>query len=151
MNPATCLRALGPEPWRVAYVEPSRRPTDGRYGENPNRLQHYYQYQVIIKPAPLEHHRPLPPEPRRPRHRTRGPRYPLRGGRLGITYSGGLGPGVGGLARRNGSHPVHLLPAGRRHRHGPCPRRDNLRNRAHSHVRPESGRTSTTLQCGWTT
>ena len=52
MNPATCLRVLGPEPWRVAYVEPSRRPTDGRYGENPNRLQHYYQYQVIIKPAP---------------------------------------------------------------------------------------------------
>ena len=52
MNPATCLRVLGPEPWRVAYVEPSRRPADGRYGENPNRLQHYYQYQVIVKPAP---------------------------------------------------------------------------------------------------
>ncbi|KUK14543.1 MAG: glycyl-tRNA synthetase alpha chain [bacterium] len=52
MNPATTLRSLGPEPWRVAYVEPSRRPTDGRYGENPNRLQHYYQYQVILKPAP---------------------------------------------------------------------------------------------------
>ncbi|MDR1874543.1 MAG: glycine--tRNA ligase subunit alpha [Synergistaceae bacterium] len=52
MNPATSLRALGPEPWRVAYVEPSRRPSDGRYGENPNRLQHYYQYQVLIKPAP---------------------------------------------------------------------------------------------------
>ena len=52
MNPATTLRVLGPEPWRVAYVEPCRRPTDGRYGENPNRLQHYYQYQVIIKPAP---------------------------------------------------------------------------------------------------
>ena len=52
MNPATALRVLGPEPWRVAYVEPSRRPSDGRYGENPNRLQHYYQYQVIIKPAP---------------------------------------------------------------------------------------------------
>lgn len=52
MNPATTLRVLGPEPWRVAYVEPSRRPSDGRYGENPNRLQHYYQYQVIIKPAP---------------------------------------------------------------------------------------------------
>ncbi|TDY58317.1 glycyl-tRNA synthetase alpha chain [Aminivibrio pyruvatiphilus] len=52
MNPATCLRVLGPEPWRVGYVEPSRRPADGRYGENPNRLQHYYQYQVIIKPAP---------------------------------------------------------------------------------------------------
>ncbi|MCL5057749.1 MAG: glycine--tRNA ligase subunit alpha [Actinobacteria bacterium] len=52
MNPATFLRALGPEPWRVAYVEPSRRPADGRYGENPNRLQHYYQYQVILKPSP---------------------------------------------------------------------------------------------------
>ena len=53
-NPATLLRVLGPEPWSVAYVEPSRRPTDGRYGENPNRLGHYYQYQVIIKPSPLE-------------------------------------------------------------------------------------------------
>src|SRR4030042_352702 len=53
-NPATFLRVLGPEPWSVAYVEPSRRPTDGRYGENPNRLQHYYQYQVIIKPSPLD-------------------------------------------------------------------------------------------------
>ncbi len=52
MNPATALRALGPEPWHVAYVEPSRRPTDGRYGENPNRLQHYFQYQVILKPSP---------------------------------------------------------------------------------------------------
>ena len=51
-NPATFLRALGPEPWNVAYVEPSRRPTDGRYGENPNRLQHYYQFQVILKPSP---------------------------------------------------------------------------------------------------
>jgi len=51
-NPATFLRVLGPEPWNVAYVEPSRRPTDGRYGDNPNRLQHYYQYQVIMKPSP---------------------------------------------------------------------------------------------------
>src|SRR5664279_1606293 len=49
---ATFLRAIGPEPWRAAYVQPSRRPKDGRYGENPNRLQHYYQYQVIIKPSP---------------------------------------------------------------------------------------------------
>ncbi|MDR2431412.1 MAG: glycine--tRNA ligase subunit alpha [Candidatus Margulisbacteria bacterium] len=54
MNPATFLRVLGPEPWNTAYVEPSRRPTDGRYGENPNRLQHYFQYQVILKPSPLE-------------------------------------------------------------------------------------------------
>ena len=51
-HPATTLRALGPQPWNAAYVQPSRRPTDGRYGENPNRLQHYYQYQVIMKPSP---------------------------------------------------------------------------------------------------
>jgi glycyl-tRNA synthetase alpha chain len=53
-HPATALRALGPEPWRAAYVQPSRRPTDGRYGENPNRLQHYYQLQVILKPSPAD-------------------------------------------------------------------------------------------------
>ena len=53
-NPNTFLRAIGPEPWNVAYVEPSRRPTDGRYGDNPNRLQHFHQYQVILKPSPLE-------------------------------------------------------------------------------------------------
>ena len=51
-HPATALRALGPEPWRAAYVQPCRRPADGRYGENPNRLQHYYQYQTILKPSP---------------------------------------------------------------------------------------------------
>ncbi|MEK8089939.1 glycine--tRNA ligase subunit alpha [Thermithiobacillus plumbiphilus] len=51
-HPATFLRAIGPEPWRAAYVQPSRRPTDGRYGENPNRLQHYYQFQVVLKPNP---------------------------------------------------------------------------------------------------
>ena len=53
-HPATTLRALGPEPWSAAYVQPSRRPTDGRYGENPNRLQHYYQFQVILKPSPVD-------------------------------------------------------------------------------------------------
>jgi len=52
LHHATTLRALGPEPWKVAYAQPSRRPTDGRYGDNPNRLQHYYQYQVLIKPSP---------------------------------------------------------------------------------------------------
>ena len=52
LHPATVLRALGPKPWNAAYVQPSRRPSDGRYGENPNRLQHYYQYQVILKPNP---------------------------------------------------------------------------------------------------
>jgi len=53
-HPATTLRALGPTPWRAAYVQPCRRPSDGRYGENPNRLQHYYQYQVIMKPSPAD-------------------------------------------------------------------------------------------------
>ena len=53
-HPATFLRAIGPEPWNAAYVQPSRRPTDGRYGENPNRLQHYYQFQVVLKPSPAE-------------------------------------------------------------------------------------------------
>src|SRR5579872_2227029 len=53
-HPATTLRALGAKPWRAAYVQPSRRPSDGRYGENPNRLQHYYQFQVILKPSPAE-------------------------------------------------------------------------------------------------
>ena len=53
-HPATTLRALGPAPWKAAYVQPSRRPSDGRYGENPNRLQHYYQYQVIMKPSPRD-------------------------------------------------------------------------------------------------
>lgn len=53
-HPATFLRAIGPEPWSAAYVQPSRRPTDGRYGENPNRLQHYYQFQVVLKPSPMD-------------------------------------------------------------------------------------------------
>ena len=53
-HPATILKALGPRPWNAAYVQPTRRPTDGRYGENPNRLQHYYQLQVILKPSPLD-------------------------------------------------------------------------------------------------
>jgi len=53
-HPATLLKVLGPEPWNVAYIQPSRRPTDGRYGENPNRLQHYYQFQVILKPSPID-------------------------------------------------------------------------------------------------
>lgn len=53
-HPATYLRAIGPEPWQAAYVQPSRRPKDGRYGDNPNRLQHYYQFQVVLKPAPID-------------------------------------------------------------------------------------------------
>jgi len=53
-HPATFLKAVGPEPWAAAYVQPSRRPTDGRYGDNPNRLQHYYQFQVVLKPSPMD-------------------------------------------------------------------------------------------------
>ena len=59
------MRALGPEPWRAAYVQPSRRPNDGRYGENPNRLQHYYQFQVILKPSPADMPGALPRQPAR--------------------------------------------------------------------------------------
>ena len=68
---ATFLRAIGPEPWNAAYVQPSRRPKDGRYGENPNRLQHYYQYQVVLKPSPDEHPGTLPRLAARARHRHR--------------------------------------------------------------------------------
>jgi glycyl-tRNA synthetase alpha chain len=64
-HPATTLRALGPTPWAAAYVQPSRRPTDGRYGENPNRLQHYYQYQVLIKPSPPDLPGPVSGQPAR--------------------------------------------------------------------------------------
>ncbi|MDC4223458.1 MAG: glycine--tRNA ligase subunit alpha [Candidatus Manganitrophus sp.] len=67
-HPATTLRALGPKPWNAAYVQPSRRPKDGRYGENPNRLQHYYQYQVLLKPSAGQYPGPLPELARRTRH-----------------------------------------------------------------------------------
>ena len=115
-HPATFLRSIGPEPWSAAYVQPSRRPTDGRYGENPNRLQHYYQFQVVIKPSPRRHPGALPRLAARARHRPAGARHPLRRGQLGIADAGRLGPGLGGLAERHGSHAVHLLPAGRRPR-----------------------------------
>ena len=68
-HPATTLRALGPDRWNCAFVQPSRRPTDGRYGDNPNRLQHYYQYQVIMKPSPPD---------LRPNDRLRGCRNDLK-------------------------------------------------------------------------
>jgi len=58
-HPATFIRSIGPEPWKAAYVQPSRRPGDGRYGKNPNRLQHYYQFQVLLKPSPKKYSRSL--------------------------------------------------------------------------------------------
>ena len=96
-NPSTFLRAIGPEPWNVAFVEPSRRPTDGRYGDNPNRLQQFHQYQVILKPAPLNLQelsiwnrswRPSAPNPLahdRPLHR----------GRLGVARPSAPGDSAG--------------------------------------------------------
>ncbi len=72
-HPATTLRALGAKPWRAAYVQPSRRPTDGRYGENPNRLQHYYQFQVILKPSPDDFQELYLKKPLRPGHRPQNP------------------------------------------------------------------------------
>ena len=139
MNPATFLRVLGPEPWNVAYVEPSIRPDDGRYGENPNRLQQHYQFQVILKPDPgnpqeiyLQSLEALGIDPAPARH-------PLRRGQLGIAGAGRLGTGLGGLAGRAGDHPVHLLPAGRRHAARPGVGGDHLRPGAHPH-RPAGGR-----------
>ena len=111
---ATFLRAIGPEPWNAAYVQPSRRPKDGRYGDNPNRLQHYYQYQVALKPSPpdiqdlyLESLKNLGINPHE--HDIR-----FVEDDWGIADARRLGPGLGSLAGRHGSHPVHLLPADRR-------------------------------------
>jgi diguanylate cyclase (GGDEF)-like protein/PAS domain S-box-containing protein len=102
-----------PGAWNAAYVQPCRRPTDGRYGENPNRLQHYYQFQVVMKPSPADI-QDLYLESLRAWASTAGARHPLRRGQLGIAHPGRLGPGLGGLAERHGGHPVHLLPAGGR-------------------------------------
>ena len=104
-HPMTCLRALGPEPMATAYVQPSRRPTDGRYGENPNRLQHYYQFQVVIKPSP-DNIQEL----------YLGSLNSLCRRQLGKPDAGRLGSGLGSVAQRHGSDAVHLLPAGRRPR-----------------------------------
>ena len=82
-HPATTLRALGPDPWNAAFVQPCRRPTDGRYGENPNRLGAYYQFQVILKPIASRSAGHVSRQPRRDRRRHRAARHPLRRGRLG--------------------------------------------------------------------
>ncbi len=127
---ATFLRALGPEPWKAAYVQPSRRPKDGRYGENPNRLQHYYQYQVVLKPAPADILDLYLGSLEALGFDLKEQRRPLRRGRLGEPDARRLGPRLGGLAERHGGDPVHLLPAGRRHRLQADHRRDHLRPRA---------------------
>ena len=97
MSPHTVLRAIGPEPWAVAYAEPCRRPTDGRYGDNPNRAQHYFQFQVLIKPSPdgiqetyLRSLEALGIQA--------ADRHSLCRGQLGVPHPGRLGCGLGGLA-----------------------------------------------------
>ena len=116
-NPNTFLRVLGPEPWSVAYVEPSRRPTDGRYGENPNRLQRYFQFQVVMKPSPANVQELYLESSERPGHRSRPARYPLSWKTTGNRPTLGAW-GLGWEVWLNGMEvtPVHLLPAGGRHR-----------------------------------
>ncbi len=113
-HPATTLRALGPKPWKAAYVQPSRRPKDGRYGENPNRLQHYYQFQVILKPNP-----PNLQELYLASLKAIGVDLALHDIRFveddwESPTLGAWGLGWGMLVRRDGGESVHLLPAGRR-------------------------------------
>ena len=106
MHPETFLRVLGPEPWRVAYVQPSRRPADGRYGENPNRLYKHHQFQVILKPAPADVQDLYLGSLRRARHRSRRPRRALRGGQLGVADARAPGASAGrccSTARRSRS------------------------------------------------
>jgi glycyl-tRNA synthetase alpha chain len=115
-HPATTLRALGPAHWNAAYVQPSRRPTDGRYGENPNRLQHYYQFQVIMKPSPPNSQELYLGSLERigidvDKHDIRFVEDDWESPTLGA-----WGLGLGGLVRWDGGDAVHLLPAGRRHR-----------------------------------
>ena len=112
-HPATTLRALGPKPWRAAYVQPSRRPKDGRYGENPNRLQHYYQFQVILKPNP-----PNLQELYLASLKAIGVDLTLHDIRFveddwESPTLGAWGLGWGVLVRRDGGVAVHLFPAGR--------------------------------------
>ena len=115
-NPATFLRCLGPEPWRVAYVEPSRRPADGRYGENPFRVGAYYQYQVILKPAPadvlplyLESLRHLGIDPRQNDFRFVEDDWEA-------PTLGGLWTRLGGLVEWRRGDPIHLLSTDGKHR-----------------------------------
>ena len=129
-HPATTLRALGPKPWKAAYVQPSRRPKDGRYGENPNRLQHYYQFQVIIKPSPPDLQELYLKSLAAIGIDSASARHPLCRGRLGKPDARCVGARVGVLVRRHGSVAVHLFPAGRGCRMRSGRRRTHLRVRA---------------------
>ena len=112
-NPATALRVLGPEPWNVVYVEPSVRPDDGRYGDNPNRMQQHTQLQVILQPDPGNPQELFLQQPGSNRLQRPRARHPLCRGQLGEPGAGRLGAGLGSVAGRPGDHPVYLFPAGR--------------------------------------
>ena len=133
-HPATTLRALGPKPWNAAYVQPSRRPKDGRYGENPNRLQHYYQFQVILKPSPPDIQDLYLKSLAAIGIDSHAARHPLRRGRLGEPDARRLGARLGVLVRRHGGVAVHLFPAGRGLRMRAGVGRTDLRARAARHV-----------------
>ena len=139
MHPATFLRVLGPEPWRCAYVQPSRRPADGRYGENPFRLGKHLQLQVVLKPSPDDVQDALSAEPASGSASTRRARHPLRGGQLGVADARRLGGGLAGRDGRDGDHAVHVLPAGRGDRPRADLGRDHVRARADRDV-PRQGR-----------
>ena len=158
MCPETFLRVLGPKPYRVAYVQPSRRPADGRYGENPNRLYKHQQLQVILKPSPddvidqyLGSLEAIGIDLAQARHQ-------VRRRQLGVADAGRLGHRLAGDAGRPGDHAVHLLPAVRRHRPGPGAGRAHLRPGAAGGVpagcgqrlrhRVGAGRSSTAT-CAW--
>ena len=111
---ATTLRSLGPGTWRTAYVQPSRRPTDGRYGENPNRLQHYYQFQVILKPSPDNVQELYLNSLRAIGINVEEHDVRFVEDDWGKPDAGCLGSWLGGLDRRHGMHAVHVFPAGRR-------------------------------------
>ncbi len=148
MHPETFLRVLGPEPWNVAYVQPSRRPADGRFGENPNRLFKHHQFQVILKPAPDEVQQLYLQSLEAVRHRSARARRALRRRQLGVADARRVGHRLAGAVRRPGDHAVHLLPAGRRHRPLADLGRADLRARAlrdgaagrRQRVRPRVGR-----------
>ncbi len=143
MHPETFLRVLGPEPWRVAYVQPSRRPADGRYGDNPFRLGKHHQFQVILKPSPPDIQRLYIRSLEAMGIDLTGPRPALRGRQLGGADARRLGRRLAGDARRHGDHAVHLFPAGGRPRARADLGRDYLRPRAHHHV-PRARATAST-------
>ncbi len=144
---ATFLRALGPEPWRAAYVQPSRRPKDGRYGENPNRMQHYYQFQVVLKPSPTEHPRSLPRVARKRSASTSRRMMSALSrttGKIRRWARGASAGKCGSTAWKSRSSPTFSRWAARLQSDH---RRNHLRTRAHSDV-PANVENRSSISCG---